>query len=246
MYKWFENVEAALSILTETDGHGKSAVFDADGTLWPGDLGEAFFQYQIAHQLAPGLKGMKTPWQHYVALDKQSTADANAWITKLNAGLRIGDLREQAKKHYKKYYQNQINPLLKELIAKLQKRNFEIYICSTSMRWAIEPALYELDLPLENLIGTESEVNSKGILTTTIKTPIPYASGKRDALASRLSSAPAFVAGNSYGDMAMLNWAADLPLVIQYQPCQPGLEGSEMSLRNEAENKGWLIQVFNK
>lgn len=246
MYTWFKDVENALSILTSSDGYGKSVIFDADGTLWPDDLGEAFFQHQIQHQLTPALKEMKNAWEQYMELDKASTADANAWIVKLNAGMQIGVLREQAKKFYKDNFQSQLNPLIKDLIEKLQKQNYQVWVCSASMKWAIEPALYDLDIPLENLIGTECKVDSKGMLTKEIITPLPYASGKKDALKLKLNAAPFCVVGNSYGDMAMLNWATDLPLVIQYQPGMPSLAGSERSLRHEAETKGWLIQIFNR
>ena len=44
-------------------------------------------------------------------------------------------------------------------------------ICTASLRWAIEPALYDLDIPLNNLIGTESEIDSKGKLTTVTSPP---------------------------------------------------------------------------
>ncbi|MBK9293847.1 MAG: haloacid dehalogenase-like hydrolase [Oligoflexia bacterium] len=244
MYKWFDDVKNAINILCEKDGYGKAAVFDADGTLWPQDLGEAFFQYQIKNQLAPGLKTTLRAWEQYLELDKKSTADANAWIVKLNAGLKLSELRKQAKEFYESNFKTQFNPLMKELIEKLKNKHYNIWICSASMRWAIEPALYELDLDLENLIGTECEISPQGILTKTIITPIPYAAGKKDALKKKLNSPPCFVVGNSLGDLSMLEWATDFPLVVQYLPGLTTLRGSERALRNEAEVKGWAIQIF--
>ena len=241
---WNPRVENALKILLDSEGDGKTAVFDADGTLWPDDLGEAFFKHQVLHDLAPGAVGMKNPWEQYIALDKVSVADANAWITKLNTGVKLGDLRKQAKDFYDANFKQKFNPLMKELIGSLKSKGFKIWICTASMRWAIEPALYDIDIPLEHLVGLENEVDAKGLLTNVIKTPLPYGQGKKDALAQKLASPPQLVLGNSIGDLAMLGWATDLPIVIHYDPPKPEIVGSERALRHEAEVRGWLVQGF--
>lgn len=243
---WNHEIEQALEALFGLPTKNKTAVFDADGTLWPDDLGEAFFKHQIQFQLAPGLKGMKNPWEHYSRLDRVSTADANAWITKLNAGLSLATLREQTKEFYKENFRQKLNPLMVALIEKMKKSGFDIWICSASLKWSIEPALYDLDLPLDHLIGTESEIDSSGRLSQIIISPIPYADGKKRALESKLEQPPVFVAGNSSGDLPMLETASAMPLVIQYLPSRPEIAGSELALRQAAENRGWPIQLFTE
>ncbi len=245
--QWNPEITKRLEELLSTPNHEKTAVFDADGTLWPDDLGEAFFKYQIQFDLAPGLKGMKSPWEYYSRLDRVSTSDANAWLTKLNSGLPLKELREQAKRFYESTFRKKLNPLMVDLIKKMKERHFDIWICTASMRWAIEPVLYDLDLPMDRLIGTECEIDSKGRLTQIIKTPIPYADGKKRALDIALNGKlPTFVAGNSSGDTHMLQVATVMPLVVQYFPVRPEIAGSELSLRQEAENMGWPIQLFKE
>jgi HAD superfamily phosphoserine phosphatase-like hydrolase len=238
-------IESMLNANRTHEGRKPLAVFDADGTLWPGDLGEAFFKHQIHFQLAPGLKGMKYPWDHYSSLDRASTADANAWIVKLNAGLLLKEVKAQAEAFYQKYFKFEINPRMKELIAKLKENNFDVWVCSASMKWAIEPALEDLGIPQNHIIGTECEVNQAGRLTQVIVTPIPYADGKKRALDKLFGYPPDFVCGNSTGDLAMLKAAQKMALVVQYQPGLPDLAGSELSLRQEAQNRGWPIQFFS-
>lgn len=244
MNTWNPRVENALKIFFETEIEKKIAVLDADGTLWPYDLGEAFFKHQILNNLCPGARGMKSPWEHYIMLDKVSVADANAWLVKLNAGLTLGELRTQAKDFYEKSFKQNFNPLMKDLAKRLRSAGFDIWICTASQRWSIEPALYELDIPLDHLVGTECEVTAQGLLTNVIKTPLPYGRGKKEALERVLPHAPAFVAGNSIGDLEMLSWATDMPLVIHYEHPRPEIAGSERALRHEAETRGWLIQSF--
>ena len=55
---WKPDIKSRLDQLLDSNESEKIAVFDADGTLWHDDLGEAFFKFQIENKLAPGLKNI--------------------------------------------------------------------------------------------------------------------------------------------------------------------------------------------
>jgi HAD superfamily phosphoserine phosphatase-like hydrolase len=244
MNEWTAQVNEALAALLQPQSQKRYAVFDADGTLWPDDLGEAFFQHQIQNRLAPRINEQRHPWENYLSIDRQSTADANAWLAKLQSGLKISELRDAAKKYYEAEFKPKVNPHMRDLIQKLQGAGFEIWICSASLKWAIEPCLYDLNISPDQIIGTESEINTQGFLTSTIQMPVPYGEGKKYWIQNKLPQLPDLVVGNSVGDLPMLTLAQSLPLVINYNPPKNGIENSERALRLEAEARGWLIQRF--
>src|SRR5437588_323317 len=97
---WSPEIEAALAeILNITDSR-KVAVFDADGTLWHDDLGEAFFKYQVENQLIPSIADLKDPWRHYRKLDEKDTTISSAWLASICAGLEQKTLRGQSENFY--------------------------------------------------------------------------------------------------------------------------------------------------
>src|SRR5580700_2528342 len=116
MNSWSPEVQKLLDRLLTNDADRKISVFDADGTLWHDDLGEAFFKYQIENKLAPGLKGIADPWAHYRALCKTNTASAYAWLAQINAGLTDEELLRQAKDFYNQSFKDKVNPNLRALI----------------------------------------------------------------------------------------------------------------------------------
>src|SRR3954467_5588788 len=70
------------------------AAFDADGTLWNTDLGEALFNYQIKNKLVPL---PPSPWEHYHEMkDGISKRAAYLWLAQINKGLPIQTVRHWA------------------------------------------------------------------------------------------------------------------------------------------------------
>src|SRR5437588_7513896 len=71
------------------------AAFDADGTLWDADLGEALFHYQIKHKLVPL---PADAWNHYEEMkEKVSRRAAYLWLAQINKGVPIATVNEWAR-----------------------------------------------------------------------------------------------------------------------------------------------------
>jgi hypothetical protein len=101
---------------------------------------------------------------------------------------------------------------------------------------------YQLMASLPYTIPDRNENAGEQPLITEVT---PNADGKKRALDKLFGYPPDFVCGNSAGDLAMLKAAQKMALVVQYQPGLPDLAGSELSLRQEAQNRGWPIQFFS-
>jgi HAD superfamily phosphoserine phosphatase-like hydrolase len=230
-------------LLSEKNG---VAVFDADGTLWNDDIGESFFKYQIRHKLAPGLSKVQDPWAHYVNLEQQTAHLAYEWLAQVNAGINETVLRTQAKEFVSAEFKNKPAPQMLDLIKTLHEHKFEVWICTASQKWAVEPMLEIFGVPQNRLVAVEVFVNSTGVLTEEAIRPIPYRLGKRQNLETRLPHRrPHLVAGNSMGDFDMIDLATHLPLVVGFEPQRPSNKDSENTLRAEAKKRNWPIQIFS-
>lgn len=241
---WKAEIKEALDQLIDTKEANKIAVFDADGTLWHGDLGEAFFKYQIENKLAPGLKGISDPWNYYREMADKDAAGSCGWLAQINAGLSDEELLEQGKSFYEKEYHAKLNSNLRELIEKLKSKNFQIWVCTASIKWAIAPALIDLGLAPGFLIAAEVELDQKKKLTKKIIDPIPYRPGKKFWLEQKLQDKPLLVVGNSMGDLEMMGLATILSLAVIFEPQLPEIKDSQEGMILEATKRGWPIQIF--
>src|SRR5205085_1848485 len=74
----------------------KLACFDADGTLWSEDIGEAFFRWLAAGELLPPLGKGRDPFEVYAEYEERvarSRADGFSWAVQCMAGLAETDVR---------------------------------------------------------------------------------------------------------------------------------------------------------
>jgi phosphoserine phosphatase len=243
---WTNEVNLAFDNVFTSKISKKIAVFDADGTLWHDDIGDEFFKWQIQNALAPGLKGVIDPWMHYKDLCKKDTATGYGWLAQINSGLREEELLEQTSSYFKDHFLSKIDSRLRKLIQKLNTNDFEIWICTASIKWAVIPALTELKLATKFIIGTEVELDQEKKLTQKVVTPIPYQAGKKYWLEKKLSHSPLLVAGNSLGDLDMMGLATILPLTIVYKPHLEAVKESELALLEKAKSNNWPIQIFQQ
>jgi phosphoserine phosphatase len=241
---WNSEIKIAIDKLLHTEAKEKIAVFDADGTLWHGDLGEAFFKHQANEGLAPGLKGIADPWAHYKKMCETDASSSFGWLAQINAGLTDHELHAQSEAFYRKSFSHKLDSRVKDLILNLQKASFEIWICSASIKWALAPCLKDLNIKLENLIAVEVELDPKNILTQKLITPLPYRPGKKYWIEKKLRAKPLLVAGNSMGDLEMMGLATELPLTIIFKPHLPEIQVSEEGMIIEATNRSWPVQIF--
>ncbi len=221
------------------------AAFDADGTLWDSDMGEQFFQYQIDHCDLETLRGID-PWERYESLKKDDPRQAYLWLAQISAGQSIEQVRAWAKdcveKNGARVFESQ-----KRMIAWLQEQGIEVFIVTASIQWAVEPAGFLAGVPFEKVMGIQTRVDDSGLVTTEQTGPITWRQGKAEALLARTQGvAPIFCAGNTLGDIALIETSVGAKLCVQTQTEENGLFEEEDKLFAHAREHQWPIHHFFK
>ena len=215
-----EKLDEILVNLERRRPRGRAvAAFDADGTLWDTDLGEAFFRYLIENRLVPL---PEDPFGHYQWMKTGvSHPAAYLWLAQILKDVSLTQVREWAEASVA----SQDLPIFeaqRQIIAKLQSLEVEVYIVTASIKWAVEPGALRLGLTHEHVLGIETEIEN-GRVSDRQKGVITYREGKMQAiLAHTKGLAPYFASGNTEGDKWLLEGASALRLVMSAAP-----EGSE-------------------
>ncbi len=223
----------------------KIAAFDADGTLWDNDAGNAFFNYEIENKL---LDLPQDPWKFVYSLKDKKATDAFLWLAQIHKGLHIDTVKSWAKKACEQQ-QMEYFPAIKNLIDLLKKNSFEIYVVTASVKWAVEPCVERLGIPAENVLGFQTEIHD-GIVTDKQAGYSTYREGKAEALLAHThGKKPILSCGNTMGDFWLLDLASHIPLAvrsisdtIKFQ--DKDINNQELKLYEEALKKGWITHNF--
>lgn len=220
-------------------GANPVAAFDADGTLWKCDMGENFFQYKIENNL---VQLPSDPWGEYNRMKQESHPAAYLWLAQILEGKDISEVRKWAKAALGKFQPEvPVFPWMKELISFLKAEGVKVHIVTASITWAVEPAAHLLGVAFEDVIGIETYVRG-GSVTTEQKGPISYREGKVEALLARTAAKkPVLAAGNTLGDLALLESATHVQLVNVSDTKEEHNYGTEQELLAIGKKRGWFI-----
>ncbi len=219
------------------------AAFDADGTLWDMDLGEAFFQYQIEKKLVPL---PENAWDYYHDLKKKNNdpREAYMWLAQINKNVSIQTVRSWAEAAV---FINQPIPIFAEqqkLIQLLHSKGVEVFVVTASVKWAVEPGAKLLGIDFDHVIGVETEIQD-GLVSDLPKGIITYRQGKVDALLEKTNGHKPFLcSGNTTGDTQLLQAATMISLAVSAASREESLFKTEMALQEEATQNGWLSHRF--
>ena len=220
------------------------AVFDADGTLWNGDLGDDFFKYQRDKDLMPKApeKGQKL-LDLYVSMGHSALAYGHMALW--NEGVFEENLWSWARDCWHQIPESRILAQQKQLVAALTKAGFEVWVVSASLWWVVaEGAQRHFGIPPERVLATRTKVKN-GRLTGEWAYPVPYKGGKVDVIKSQLKAPLHLVSGNSMGDYEMMLLAQELVLVINTAKKDSEYYQTECEIREIAQKKPtaalWLV-----
>ena len=219
------------------------AAFDADGTLWDVDLGENFFQYQIDNQLVPL---PPNPWDHYLEMKKinNDPRAAYLWLAQICKGVSIEQVRAWSRTAFQKIKPDPIFDQQQKLIELFLSRKVRVFIVTASIKWAVEPGAEYLGLSADQVLGIETEIKNNYV-TEKQSGVITYKEGKVEALLQKSGGEKAFFcSGNTEGDLALLESATNLRLVVSAASRDDHNFKTESKMLNLAEAKGWLSHRF--
>jgi HAD superfamily phosphoserine phosphatase-like hydrolase len=205
------------------------AAFDCDGTLWSGDAGETFFDWEIRTGLVSASIGnaMRTRYANYKA-GKVSEDDMCGEMVTMHAGMTEAELLHAATQFMNNQFPGQVFPELRELIERLHKNGCEIWAVSSSNEWVIREGMKQFGIPENRILAAKAELESGMVTNRLIR--VPSGPGKPKALREVVRKNIDVAFGNSRWDVEML---ASVTHAFAINP-NPDLEAT-------ARERGWTI-----
>lgn len=217
------------------------AAFDADGTLWQTDMGEAFFQYQIDHCRLPTLPD--DPWLQYEEIKKKDHRQAYLWLAQINRGQNFSQVQKWAKDCVRRLAPIPFFEAQARLVRYLNNLDFEVYVVTASVQWSVVPAAALLGIPASRVLGIQTCIED-GVVTDQALGEITWREGKARALSAATEQRPVFCSGNTSGDEALLRMAAPNVLAVCSRSSVGELADAEAQLQAVAQEAGWLVHQF--
>ena len=205
---------------------GALAAFDADGTLWQGDIFEDFCAWLVqAGELDAAAL------QAYENLCQKDELAAIEQMMAFFAGMHAGqftDFVAQFLKNYQVRWHQEVAAALHHLAA----HGFDVVIVSASARLLLEPVF--VGLPLREIIGMEFVVDDMGMFTAQRPQPSPAGEGKAQIIQEKYGDFLEFAAGNSILDAPLLCLARQVAWAY----------GPDRALKSQALASSWQMTHF--
>lgn len=194
----------------------QTAVFDFDGTLWPGDAGSGFMHWSVDTGLLSADSATHILDRHRGyrrgELDEISICGE---MTQIYKGLPESTVRLSVSTYFQQHVKPYFFPSMLELLTALQRQGAEIWAVSSTNNWLIEEGVRELGIVQERVLAAAVAVRD-GVITREL-IHVPSDEGKAEALHRVGLSHPDVVFGNSVHDLQMLQLAR-LPFAINPSP----------------------------
>jgi HAD superfamily phosphoserine phosphatase-like hydrolase len=191
----------------------KVACFDADGTLWNEDIGEAMFRWMAAGSLLHGVEPSRDPfdvWAEYESRVRKNRAEGYGWAVQCMATHSETEVRRWSRQLAVAW--PNYRPEMVGLIGGLGQAGYEVWIVSASNSWIIQAAAPLVGVDPARGLGIHVEVvNDK--LTGTLVQPLTCGAGKVTAIHEKIRKDPDIAVGDSMGDLELLE-SARHPLVV--------------------------------
>jgi phosphatidylglycerophosphatase C len=217
--------------LLEQPGAGRCVCFDADGTLWRGDVGEDLLRFLVANDRLPAYPGERDLYARYERLHHANPPNAYAFSVEAMAGIEEATLNTWCREFFAQRFLGRLFPFARPLLDAFAAAGYTPWIVSASPRWIVEAGAQALGV--KNVIAVDCELEG-GKLSRLVKQPVPAGQGKVAQLKA-LGLSPVFAAGNGDLDQPMLEFAAAQMVVAPFDD-----EGNQ--LVRTAQARGWPIE----
>lgn len=207
----------------------RTAVFDFDGTLWPGDAGSGFMEWSISSGLLPPEAAARLRERHE-AYHRGEVGEIPICgeMTQIYRGLSEHSVRTSAADYFQQHVQPRFFPSMLLALTGLQQQGVEVWAVSSTNSWMIEEGVRELGIPPHRILAATVAVQD-GLITDNL-VRVPSDEGKAEALQQAGLLSPDAVFGNSVHDIHMLQMAR-LPFAVNPSP----------ELAAYSEQHGWPV-----
>ena len=186
--------------------------FDCDGTLWAGDAGERFFDWEhreddvFPDRISRGV--LSQFWRERYAAYKRGEVDETTMcgeMVTLHKGVSELKLMHAAARFFDQFFDAQIFPEMRELVGRLQENRCEVWAVSSTNEWVIRAAMKHFGIPESRVLAAKVEV--EGGIATYRLVRVPSGPGKPEALREAVKKEIDAAFGNSRWDVEMLAMA---------------------------------------
>jgi phosphoserine phosphatase len=211
------------------------AAFDCDGTLWSGDAGERFFDWElrdggvvpgISDQVALG-RSLRERYAAYKRGEVDETTMCGEMVT-MHQGISELRMMDAAALFFDQFFAAQIFPEMRELVHSLQENGCEVWAVSSSNEWVIRAGMKHFGILESRILAAKVEIDD-GIVTNRL-IRVPSGPGKPQALREVAKKEVEAAFGNARWDTEMLKMAKH-PFAVNPNP----------DLESYARERGWRI-----
>jgi len=205
------------------------AAFDCDGTLWSGDAGETFFDWEIKRGIVSEevARAMRARYAEYKA-GKVSEEDMCGEMVTMHKGLSESAVMGAATEFMTSHFPGRVFPEMRQLVHRMHEQGCEIWAVSSSNEWLIRAGVKEFGIPESRILAAEVELDH-GIVTDKL-VRVPSGPGKPKALSEVAGKEIDLAFGNSRWDVDMLAMARRA-FAVNPNP----------DLETTAHQRGWAI-----
>lgn len=193
-------VESILSLQPQL------ATFDCDGTLWWGDAGESFFDWELKQGLVSDeiARWARPRYADYKAGKVAEEVMCGEMVT-MHRGLSDAEVQKAAVEFFTKNFAQRIIPEMRGLVRRLGEVGCDIWAVSSTNQWVIRAAMQHFGIPANRILAATVEVVDGRITDRLVR--VPSGPGKAEAIRDRVGRRPDVAFGNSIWDREMLELA---------------------------------------
>jgi phosphoserine phosphatase len=182
------------------------AVFDCDGTLWAGDAGFGFFDWELTRGLVADdvVRWARARYAEYLA-GGVSEDDMCAEMVTINRGLPVVDVVRAAGEFFDKTMVRGFFPEMKDLVLRLHDMGCEVWAVSSTSEWVIQAGMKHFGIPASRILAAAVATQDGKVTDQVIR--VPSGEGKPRAIREVIRRTPDAVFGNSIWDADMLEIA---------------------------------------
>src|ERR1700722_3820296 len=182
------------------------AAFDCDGTLWSGDAGESFFNWEIREGVVSAQVGQAIRTRHAdYKIGKVSEDDMCGEMESMHRGISEATMMEAASEFMTQSFSGRVFPEMQELVRRLAENGCEVWAVSSSNEWVIRAGMRQFGIGEGRILAAKVAVDN-GIVTDRL-IRVPSGPGKPRALQEVAGRDIEAAFGNSRWDADMLAMA---------------------------------------
>lgn len=205
------------------------AAFDCDGTLWSGDAGETFFDWEIVNGVvsADVARAMRARYKEYKS-GKVTEENMCGEMVSMHRGMSEAAMMKAAREFMRTAFPGRVFTEMQQLVRQLHEQGCEVWAVSSSNEWIIRAGMEKFGISADRILAAKAFM--QGDMVTDRLVRIPSGPGKPKALQEAVNKKIDAAFGNSRWDTEMLEMATH---AFAVNP-NPDLEAL-------ARQRGWTI-----